>query len=522
MVKKQCIVLCYVIGILCLFVSAGVGASEPDTRAVMVSSVSGVGSTEEAGSSVVTVPDVLDDLDIGIESGQGEGIVTLDFKDADIVNVLRILSLKSGVNIVTGPEVVGTVTIRLTDVQWKKALEVVLRTYGYVYEQEGNIIRVTTKENLQTEDLITEPFVINYSTSAEIEDALSEIISDRGRIKSVERTNMIIVTDVPTNVLKIKEVIDKLDRKTRQIYIDSKVVRTELGVTENLGIDWNVIGTVSGSARPTTFPFLGEGAMSSQNWNSLQHALNNFYPSNDTNEVSVAAVSSTGSASTASQDVSFSSGEGFPNASDEDFTFGTLDFSSFSAVLNLLKSRTSTKIVSNPRVVTLNNKSALVQVGSEIGIPSFERNETTGSFEVKGYEARNVGVLLNVTPHVNDKNEILVDLAPEVSSFDGFSAIGGTNLSYPSFTTTRAQTQVLIQNGETIAIGGLLTDIESGTYNHVPGIAKIPLIGRMFQSTRQPAAANKKVETLFFVTCSVVGEGEDLVESTFDAAGTSE
>ncbi|MBN1493921.1 MAG: secretin and TonB N-terminal domain-containing protein [Candidatus Omnitrophica bacterium] len=446
--------------------------------------------------------------------GSSQGNVTLDFKDADIINVLRILSLKSGVNIVTGPEVSGSVTIRLTDVPWEQALEVVLRTYGYVYEREENIIRVTTKENLQTEELITEAFVLNYSTAEEIEDAISEIISERGRIKSVPRTNTVIVTDVPTNVYKIREVIGKLDRRTPQVYIDSKIVRTELGITENLGIDWNVAGTLTGAQRPTQFPFTDGRSFSSQ-WSSVEQILKKYYPYNDS---SAEVTAQDGNAVATSSDFPAGFDPTFPNATSSDYTFGSLDFTSFSAVLNMLKSRSSTKIVSNPRIVTLNHKEALVQVGSEIGIPTFERNENSGSFEVAGYESRNVGVVLSVTPHVNDANEILVDLQPEISSFDGFSAIGGTNLSYPSFTTTRAQTQVLIKNTETIAIGGLLTDAESGTYNKVPVLGDIPLVGRIFQSKRQSAGSNAKLETLFFVTCTIVDTQGDPEEFTTSQA----
>jgi type II secretory pathway component GspD/PulD (secretin) len=285
-------------------------------------------------------------------------------------------------------------------------------------------------------------------------------------------------------------------------------VRTELGVTENLGIDWNVVGSMTGAKKPTTFPFVDNGEFSSP-WNSVEHILNKYYANNDE---SAGTVANEGNAVEESSD--FSPGAAFPNATADDYSFGTLDFSAFSATLNMLKSRSSTKIVSNPRIVTLNHKEALVQVGSEIGIPNFERNENSGSFEVSGYEPRNVGVVLSVTPHVNDANEILVDLKPEISAFNGFSAIGGTNLSYPSFTTTRAQTQVLIKNLETIAIGGLLADAESGTFNKVPVLGDIPMVGRMFKSKRQSAGSNIKLETLFFVTCRIIDTSGDPEEFT--------
>src|SRR3989338_2744695 len=183
------------------------------------------------------------------------GTVSIDFKDADINNVLRILSLKSGVNIVAGPEVTGTVTIRLENVPWEKALDVVLRTYGYVYERKENIVRVTTKENLATEELITETFILNYTTAAEAQESIKDSVSERGRIKSVERSNMLVVTDIPTNLYKIREVITKLDKSTPQAHIDSKIVKAQLQQGENLGIQWNPVGALSGAQKPVTFPF---------------------------------------------------------------------------------------------------------------------------------------------------------------------------------------------------------------------------------------------------------------------------
>jgi len=426
--------------------------------------------------------------------------VTVDFKDADILNVLRILSLKSGVNIVTGPEVRGTVTVRLTDVPWDKALDIVLRTYGYVYERTGNVIRVTTRENLAAEELVTETFILNYTTAKEVEEAVKEMLTERGRIKSVNRANVVIVTDVATNLYKIAKVIQTLDKRTPQVYIDSKIVRTALRDTENLGIDWNVAGGIgTGPIRPSTFPFTADkdlqfpfpfGRFQESFFPQLASGTTDIRNERDTRAFPQPGVSSSSDA----------------------FTFGTMDFSAFSAVLNLLKSRTNTKIVSNPRIVVLNNQTAKVQVGQEIGLPTFERNETSGSFEVTGFTPRDVGVVLNVTPHVNNADEILVDLKPEVSSFDGFTAIGTTNLAFPSFTTTEASTQVLIKDNETIAIGGLLTDAHSGTEDAIPFLSELPLLGKLFRSKRETTgSSNEKIETIFFVTVNVVDtEGQPL------------
>ncbi len=417
--------------------------------------------------------------------------VTLDFKEADINTVLRVMSLKSKVNIVAGPEVQGTITIRLENVPWEKALEVVLRTYGYVYEREGNIIRVTTRENLSTEDVVTQAFILNYTTAAEVQTAVEDMLSERGRIKTAERTNMVVITDIPTNLYRVGEVIKKLDKPTPQAFIDSKIIKTDVGATENLGIAWNPQGSLTGSARPTTFPF-NQGFEDAQE--DISPNIRQFFP----------LVTSGTTATSNPNDV-----RAFPQAtlttpSNSTFSFGTLSTSAFSATLLMLQNRNNTKVVSNPRIVVLNNQSAKVQVGDQIPLPTFERNETTGSLEVSGFTFRDVGVILNVTPHINANEEILVDLRPEVST-QGAMVTFTTSLAAPSFTVTQAITQVLIRSGETIAIGGLLTDNVTVAEARVPYLADVPFFGKLFRSKRQTAGSgNAKVETLFFVTVTVV------------------
>jgi len=448
-------------------------------------------------------------LESASEGTTSPGNVSLDFKDADILNVLRVLSLKSGVNIVAGPEVHGTVTIRLQDVPWQKALEVVLRTYGYVFEREQNIVRVTTKENLATEELITETYVLNYTTSSEVEAAIKDILSERGRVKSVPRANTVIITDIPTNLYKIGQVIRGLDKITQQVFIDAKIVRTQLDQNEDLGINWNPTGTLTGGARQVTFPWNAPGADNIDS-NPLS-LLKAFYggqaanPSLDPN-----------SAPIGTPDLTLASHR-------PTFTFGTLSFTSFTATLKYLQQKTNTKIISNPRIVVLNNQTAKVQVGDQIPIPSFERNETTGSFEVTGFTYRDIGVVLNVTPHVNQTNEILVDLKPEVSSL-GTPVSFGAAFEAPSFTTTTAQTQVLINNGETIAIGGLARDSEKVQDDSVPGLSKIPLMGRLFRRHSRSSASgdNQKVETLFFITVTIVDtQGQPMKKTVSTRTGTT-
>jgi len=432
--------------------------------------------------------------------------ISLDFKDADVGSVLRVLSMKSNINIVTGPEVKGLITVRLDNVPWDKALDVILRTYGYVYERDGNVIRVTTREKMKLEPVETRTFIMNYSKASEIQTAIQDILTERGHIKVSERSNMVVVTDIPTNLYRIAEVIKKIDQRTTQAFIDSKVIATKAGVAENMGIDWNPSASLTGSSRPTTFPFPSSDQ-------GVPASLQQFFPVIAGAQLNpITGATSNGITNNLVNTRAFP----FPGAAigtGGTFNYGTLDFTAFKATLNFLQTNSNTKIVSNPRIVVLNNQTAHIQVGQQIPLPTYERNETTGSMLVSGFTYRDTGVVMDVTPHINTAEEILVDLKPEISSV-GADQNFGNNVVAPQFNTTQAKTQLLIQSGQTIAIGGLLTDNVTGTEDKVPFLGDLPLIGKLFRNKQQTAGSgNEKDETLFFVTVTTVdSQGQPVVK----------
>ena len=396
-----------------------------------------------------------------------EGNVSLDFRDADIQNVLRILSYKSGVNIVAGPEVTGLITIKLQDVPWQKALQVVLETYGYAYEQRGNIITVTTIENLKKrredakllsdqEPLLTKTYILNYAKATDVMDSIAKMKTDRGSINFDERINAVIVRDIPENLDLISTVIEQLDKTTPQVLIEAKIVETTLSNTDKLGIDWIAQASITGSARPHIWPFTTSTA-------------SKYAPDN------------------------------FPAADDSDFSFGTLSFAEAQAVFEVLSTRSDTNILSNPRIVTLDNKTAKITVGSQYPIPQYNYNEEQAKLQVSGWEYKDIGIIFEVTPHVNNTGYVTLDINPKITAILDFVTVENTSL--PQLSSEEALTSVMIKDGETLVIAGLIKDQVSDVKKKIPILGDIPLLGLLFQKKETTSV---KTDLLIFLTPHII------------------
>ena len=430
------------------------------------------------------------------------GNVTIDFKDADIQNVLRILSFKSGVNIVAGSDVTGSVTMRLVDVPWEKALDVVLKTYGYAYDRDGNIIRVTTVENLRKEELSTEVFVLNYAQASDVEKSLKDVLSERGKVRSDTRTNTVIMTDMPTIIQRAAKVIERLDKPTPQVVIQGKVVELTLGDADKLGIKWNLSAAMKGAARPSTFPFPSRMRTALRKWLPEGRAPQTTTTVDSLGVAHDSTISDfpvTGTGSTTAQF--------FPVADKAQFIFGTLDFSQFQVILDLINSRQDTKILSEPHVTTLNNQEAKILVGEVLAIPTFERNSSTGRMEITGYKDRDVGIRLSVTPQINAQGEVVVNVRPQITALLGYDTLTA-DIKVPRFSTREAQTQVRVKSGQTIAIGGLIRENVVDTRTKVPILGDIPLLGRGLFSHKEKTV--QKTDLLFFMTVHVMSNDTEI------------
>jgi type IV pilus assembly protein PilQ len=438
------------------------------------------------------------------------GNVTVNFKGADIRTVLSYISEVAGIDVVAAPDVKGIIDLKLSNKPWKVALDIIVRNYGFAYEREGDIIRVVTIDKLKQEEVVTQAFKVNYGKAKDIVSSVEEIVGDRGSVVYDERTNTVLVTDIPTNAYKVGQIIQRLDKETQQVLIDARVLETVLGDDEKLGIDWNLKITASGAKRPITAPF--------NYFKPESRLLEDFYPlvQTDSDQNISTTTGAGGSTTTPPYPTGAVGSKAFPYvdyAQDfmkDSFTFGTLDFSELKAVLEFVKSRTDTNVVSNPRIATLDNNPANIIVGQTINLPKYERNSTTGKMEIAGYEAKDLGIKLKVIPHINENKEIVVELNPEISDFVRYDTLDASNgIVAPVFSSRMARTKVKVKDGDTIFIGGMIKE------NIIDGKKKVPFLGDLAGDMpflglllTKKEKIKQKVELIFFITVRLINSGE--------------
>ena len=414
-------------------------------------------------------------LEVEVTPEVEEDLITLNFYDADIREVFRLISTHAGINIVPDAEVTGEVTIILRDVSWERALDTILRMQRLTSIRDEDIIRVTTPEKLREEkkkeELRTRVFPLNFAPAAKVKESLAGALSERGKIIINERKNALLITDTATRLANIEEIMRELDTPTVQIAIEAKLIEVILEEGEDIGIDWNVVGGITqGAIRPTTFPF------------EVDHSLGDFAPAPGED---------------------FPLGEFFPFPDPvEDFTFGILSAAAFRAVLHLLETQAETRILSAPTVTTLSNEEARLHSGVRHPVPTMTFDEEAGVWMVTGYDFIEVGIILNVTPTVRPGGEILLELKPEVSEILEMIALGG-GLEAPLVATKEAETRVMVGDGETLVIGGLMRTEERERVSQVPLLGDLPILGGLF---RRKDREEVKTDLLIFVTASIVQE----------------
>ena len=446
---------------------------------------------QETGSSVTTAPG-------GVYSGQR---ISLDFKDADIQNVLRILADVSGLNIITTEDVAGRLTIRLMDVPWDQALAAILKAQGLDMVRDGNIVRISTVEKLkqerdaqraadeaqkQAEPLLVRYVRVNYAKADEdLVKKVQEVLTERGTATWDERTNTIVIRDISRGVASAEELITQFDTQTPQVLIEANIVEATESFSRDLGVQWGYTYQASpevGNAPGKNFPGrIGAGGILAGGDNSPASA--------------VPFIADFPAASVA------------PGAGAAyDFLLGSLDGAhSLNARLTALERQGKGKVISRPRVVTLNNVPAKIESLEilRVKLPSTGTVISTGAGGAAGTaqnatEQIRTGIVLEVTPQVSSDGFIFLDVYAKSSALiSPQQSQAPSPDDIPNELSREAESHVLIEDGETFVLGGVFRNTINKDDQGVPFLSSIPVLGWAFKNQRD---IDNRQELLVFVT----------------------
>ncbi|GBE32844.1 type IV pilus biogenesis and competence protein PilQ precursor [bacterium BMS3Bbin05] len=433
------------------------------------------GSKMEAQEKEKALPQKKDEA-LAFAEGKYRGKrISLDFQDADIIPIFRLFSDVSGYNFVISPKVKGKITMKLVNVPWDQALDLVLRTNNLGQQMEGNIIRIAPNKDLAKESeakakaraamvnakpLATKIFNINYAGVDRIKEVInkSKLLSSRGSLTTDERASVIIVNDVDDTFPKVQSLIDKIDRpelQVRQVLIEARIVEVNTNYVRDLGIQWGA----SGNTTDFQLSAGGTGQVGGPGFTG-----NNFI-------VNMPAAIQQGSGAAI--------GIGYLNAA------RTL---ALDLQLSALERTGKGKVVSNPRIITMNNTAAKITHGKTIYVPVATSDKT----DVKAIDAN---LTLDVTPSIAPGGAILLKL--KVSKDEPGDIVAG-NIS---INRNNVETTTLINSGDTVVIGGIYKKSNITSDDGVPWLSKIPILGLLF---KHKSVSENTSEILIFITPKVI------------------
>ena len=437
----------------------------------------------------------------------GTGRLSMDFRDADINNLLRIIAEVSGMNVVAGGDVTGKVTVRLVNVEWQQALDVILRINGMGYEIDGNIIRVAPqaklaaeqrsreearareqkakedalkaereqkREQVQLEPLKDEVIAVNYAKAADVVKNLDRLKTPGRPDASLvvdDRTNKLILRETPATLVRMKDLLRELDRATPQVLIEARLVEATRNFSQSLGVEWGFNANMTMSSLQSPQPV-------------------SLFTSPVGTPLAIPAA-------TGAIPLAISMPATSPTAS-----VGLIANSLFSnrlalgARISAGESENKVRTLSSPKVATMDNQEAEIKQGQQVPYTTIDSSGRTVVAYTDAY------IRLKVTPHITNDKRISMKVEAE-RSFPGDRIDYAGGFSFP-INTRKATTNVLVSNGSTIVIGGLLQSDERWSESRIPWISKVPVLGSLFKSTS--IGPEGKIELLIFLTPTILEE----------------
>lgn len=422
--------------------------------------------------------------------------VTIDFDEAEISDVLRVLSEMSGINIIHAANVRGAVSVHLDQVPFNEAFGTILTMQGLVAQQMGsNILRILTPEDLNSDRaraVVTyKTFTLNYAKASEIQALLASVkISPNAKVDVDERNNALIITDTPEGIQAAERLIGELDVRPQQVLIEAKIVEVSLNNTMDLGVRWELSSE--------SLSYDANGRPKGSIWGMREREAT---ASIEPGEVGFASVQPVLGApvnviESAFNPVSRGTGVSLPNTqpASSAITFGFINNTDIlTMTLNALATEGRTKLLSSPRIITLNNRQAKIQIGSKLPFSTITIAQSGVTTEAITF--LDIGIILDVTPVINADNRVRLKVKPEVS------LPGATTAAGPQINTRNAETEVIIRDGETLVIGGLIDEQTRQSVSKVPLLGDIPVLGIFFRNSFDQ---KNRTELLIFVTPRIV------------------
>jgi len=409
--------------------------------------------------------------------------ISVNLKDVDLRDFFRLIHEISGLNVVVDPSVKGSLTIVLDDVPWDQALDIVLKNNDLDKQLDGNVLRIATKETLRKEaeenrdlakaqaeaaDVITTTRVLSYAKATALAITLKKFLSSRGDIIADDRSNTLIIRDIPSTLPVLDNLIRQLDRKSQQVQIEARVVQasrqfsrdigTQFGISAGSASRNNVVGGAAGAS-----PFFRNGP-----------------------PVPPVIVGSGSSSSTSSQIPLLSNLPATAPTSGLTYAFTSTNFA-LDMIITAAENRGVGKLLSKPTVITQNNEKATVKQGTKIPVQTIINNTISVQFVDAVLE-------LDVTPQITADGTVFLDVTVENDQID--NAIQRVE-GIPAISTQSAETKVTVNDGATVVIGGVIVTNQQTTINQVPFVGSIPVLGNLFKET---SVSSTSQELLFFLT----------------------
>jgi len=389
-------------------------------------------------------------------------VSSLEFKDIDIKDVLRILARQHRLNIVVSSEVSGKISVSLSNVEVKDVLSTILESQGCHFLVKNDLILVKSFERDSYNETTSEVFHLNYLDAVEVKESLAHLLTSKGEMRVLDlektekteerRSNIIVVKDLPENIARIRSILEELDVPQMQLLIEARLIETILGEDDKFG--FNLPKSVRVSMTGANPANVGQVDLNS----------------------------------------GLSASAKFPVG--KNVNLGILTTDELAFTLDALSRDESTKLISNPKVATLNNKKALLRVGTNIPVP--EVNRGIGG-DLITYKDKQVDVMLEVIPRIEPDNRINLIVHPVIEEIIGYTGEG--DFLQPITSVREVQTTLSVAPGETIVLGGLVKDNKMIVEDKLWLLGDIPLLGALFTSKTEEI---NKTDLLIFITPTVL------------------